>query len=344
MAGHRSRPWSPPTANHLAAHPVLRVVMRLLVVLGVLAIGFGLAGVVSPARAAESVCPESDAASGPSGFQLWLDAAFVATDAPPGSVLEAGFTTWDPRQRSLFPIDGLEACMRPAAGSADAVPATVRSDFPGHLIIAFVVPPGGPGAYRIGTPAEVCGEDGACSSTLVPVPVSGTGPPPDADLSVLLDATIQPLHELVAGQPADVMVEIAPRGLWDVADLVLPDQLVVLAGHRGQPPTVTVDLEALGSVGGQYTGSLTVPQGGDITLTVAIPGEDGVDRPIEDSAVLVRVTGDGPKEGARPSGEPPAAPDDTAEAGGMPPITWMAAIGVAIVGAAFLLRRRLSDL
>jgi hypothetical protein len=303
--------------------------------------------VVSPVRGAEPVCPESDETGGPSGFQLWLDADFIATDAPPGSVLEAGFTTWDPRQRSLFPINGLEACMRPAAGSAEALAATVQSDFPGHLIVAFVVPPGGAGTYRIGTPGQVCDDDGTCSSTLVPVPVSGTGPPPEADLSILLEATIQPLEDLMAGQPAEVTVEIAPRGRWDVADLALPDQLVLLAGQRGQVPTVTADLEGSGSQGGPYTGSLTVPQGGEITLTVAVPGEDGVDRPIEESAVVVRVTGDGVPQSAAPSGDAPGAPVDAVDASeptNVPPIVWIVAAGVAIAGAAFLFRARLSDL
>src|SRR4026209_2546897 len=77
------------------------------------------------------------------GVEIWLDADFIVPDAPPGEVLEAGFTFWFPRARAVFAIGGFEARMLPAKGAAEPSIATLESDFPGHVVANFVVPEGG---------------------------------------------------------------------------------------------------------------------------------------------------------------------------------------------------------
>ena len=330
-----------PESNQPAARLVLPAVKRTLVVLGLAVVALGMTGSLSLVDGADSsTAPASTA------FQVWLDADFVTPDAAPGDILRAGFTTWDPRRREFFAVGGIEARMRPATGEAEPSVATIESDFPGHIIVEFVVPPGGPGAVELGTSAQVCSQDGTCSDTLIPIAIAGIGPPPDADARQLVTATIQPIvGDVVVGRPTPVAVNVQPRGLWVWSALPVPDHLVVAAARRGEPPVATAEIRPTGA-GNPYTGRLTVPDAGPLTLTVAVPGADGVDRVIDGSALAVTVIGGGPPESpsASDAGRSPNAPAGTDQRSAVPPIAWIVGIGLVLVVAVVVLRRALADL
>lgn len=278
------------------------------------------------------------------GVEIWLDADFIVPDAPPGEVLEAGFTFWFPRAREFFAIGGFEARMLPAKGAAEPSIATLESDFPGHVVANFVVPEGGPGPIEVGIRGQACHEDGTCTDDLTPLAIAGTGPPPDADATLLVAATIQPfIGDFVAGRATPVTVNVQPRGLWIFSDLPLPDHLVVVAGRRGEPPVATAEIRPTGQ-GVPYTGHLTVPETGEFTVTVAIPGTDGVDRAIDGSALLVTVIEGGRRDSPLPSAAGSTAPAEPGQATSVPVVVWILGIGLVLIVAAVVLRRVLADL
>ena len=300
-------------------------------------------GAATPAAAAELVCPPPGDAPGPAGFQVWLDQDLAAAGVGAGDVIQAGFTTWDPRQREFFAVSGLDACLHPASGDAPPALGTVHADFPGHILAEFVVPDGGAGPVQLGTSGQICAEDGTCAIGLVPIPVSGTGPPPDADVSVLLHAVIQLDGDLDVGQPAELSVDIQPRGLWDTSALAVPGHLLVTAARRGEAPIATAEIRPAGAdVAGEYSGTLTLPEPGEFTLRVVVPGPDGVDRAIPDSDVLLRVGGAAPPSSAG-SSPAPAAPVEEGDADGIPAAGWLLALGALVVGAGLLLRKAIAD-
>ena len=317
--------------------------MRSFATLFLTAVALALTGSPPPVLAA-SLSPSPIAPPAANAFQVWLDAEFVTPDAPPGSVLRAGFTIWSPRGREFFAVGGLGIRMHPATGDAGPAVATVESDFDGHLIADFVVPEGGPGRVEIVTSAETCSADGTCSQTLFPIPLEGIGPPPDADPRLLLAATIQPfVGDVVAGRATPVSVEVLPRGLWEMSALPLPDHLVVAAGRRGEEPVATAEIRPVGASAREYTGRLTVPESGELTLTVAIPGDDGVDRVIAGSEFVVTVIEGGGPVAPSPSAGP-AAPTGTGEPVTVPPIVWILGVGAALIAAVAVLRRVFADL
>ena len=304
-----------------------------------------LAAAMPGIAVAASPSPAASPLANFNGVEVWLDADFVVPDAPPGGVLEAGFTFWFPRAREFFAIGGFEARMLPAKGAAEPSIATIESDFPGHVVAEFVVPDGGPGRLEVGFVGQACHEDGTCTDELTPVAIAGTGPPPDADPTLLVTATILPLvGDFVAGRATPVTINIQPRGQWIYSDLALPDHLVVAAGRRGEPPIATAEIRPTGAGGVPYTGRLTVPEAGEFTLTVAIPGTDGVDRAIDGSALVVTVIDGGRRDSPLPSAANPAAPTDTGQATTLPLVVWILGIGLVLVVAVLVLRRVLADL
>ncbi len=303
------------------------------------------AAAVPSLAVAASPAPAASPLDSFNGVEIWLDADFVVPDAPPGGVLEAGFTLWFERQSDFFELGGFEARMLPAKGTAAPSVATLESDFPGHVIANFVVPEGGPGPIEVGVRGQACHQDGTCTDDLTPIAIAGTGPPPDADPRLLVAATIHPfVGDVVTGRATPVTVEIQPRGLWDRSALPLPEHLLVAAGRRGEPPVATAEIRPTGTGGNPYTGRLTMPEAGEFALTVAIPGPDGVDRTIDGSAFAVTVIEGGPGESASPSAADPTAPAETSQETGVPQIIWIVGIGIVLVAAAVVLRRVLADL
>ena len=84
--------------------------------------------------------------------------------------------------------------------------------------------------------------------------------------------------------------------------------------------------------------------GGEFTLTVAIPGADGVDRVIDGSGLAITVIGGGSLASPSASAAGPAAPAGNGQPTDLPPIVWIVGIGVVLVVAVVVLRRALTDL
>ena len=140
------------------------------------------------------------------------------------------------------------------------------------------------------------------------------------------------------------MSRSSPRGLWDRSALPLPDHLLVAAGRRGEPPVATAEIRPTGVGGNPYTGRLTMPEAGEFTLTVAIPGADGVDRAIDGSAFVVSVIEGGPRD-VRDHSAAGTARRCRLAASDVEAIAWIVAISLVLDRVrGLVLRRVLADL
>jgi hypothetical protein len=314
------------------AAPALAPRHRLLAFAGSVVILIASA-VASPALAA-SPSPPVATSDSPDAVEAWLDAEFIVPDAPPGGILEAGVTFWDTLAHDFAPIEDAYVRLLPATGTAAPSEGTITADFPGHVVADLVVPEGGPGSIEIG----VHGESGD-----VPFQLSGTGPPPEAPPASLVTATFHRfVGDIVAGRTFPVSVDVMPRGLWDFGALTVPTELVVLARQPGGPDITTAPIVRDGQPGTPYVGHLTLPEIGDVELTVVVPGDDGADQAIAGSTTVVTVI-----VGGRPSSSPAAsAPPSPAPASGgdVPAVVWIIGAGVLGVAGFLVLRRVLADL
>jgi len=284
-------------------------------------------------------------------IEVWLDADFITPDAPPGGTLEAGFTFWDLGQLALKPVDGVYVRLRPAKGAAAASEGRIRPDFPGHVVADLVVPKGGPGKVEVGIHGQACDADGTCTPADIPLPIAGKGPPTGAPALDLLSGAIHDLvGDIVAARPFPVTADVAPRGLWDVRDVGMPDSVDVVAFLPDDPSGAMFGSGALvrqGGVGTPYTGTMTVRATGNVELAVAlnIAGSELVIAG-ERKPVTVLAAGNRPStapaatEQAAPV---PARPDPAATSDGIPPIVWLLAIAVVVIGGGYLVLRFLAD-
>jgi hypothetical protein len=273
-------------------------------------------------------------------------------DAPPGGVLQAGFTFWNSRDRDFGELGGIYAKLRPASGDAPPSEATIEADFPGHVIASFVVPEGGPGEVEVGTRVNACIEGGGCGDVDAPFTISGIGPPPDADPATLVTATFLPfVGDTVADRTFPVAVDIQPRGLWDLTAIPLPGALEVVAGRPGQPALASAPLLPGAQPGTPYTGRLTIPETGPVELTVTVPNPDGVARVIEGAPAELSVIEGGRRESSGPGATTTPAPAAPAGAdrqgdgeGGIPALAILGVVVVVLIGGWLVLRRVLADL
>lgn len=285
----------------------------------------------------------------PAIFQAWLDAEFVVPNAPPGGVLQAGFTFWNSREQDFGEIGGIYATLRPASGDAPPSEATIELDFPGHVIASFVVPAGGPGEVEVGTRINACTEAG-CGDADAPFTISGVGPPPHADPAALVTAAFLPLvGDTVAGRAFPVAVNIQPRGLWDVTAIPLPGALEVVASAPGRPAIASAPLLPGPEPGTPYSGRLTIPEAGPVELTVAVPNPDGMASVIAGEPAELTVIGADRRESSAPVATKtpaPAAPVAPAAGGegGIPTVVIIGVAVAALVGVGLVLRRFLADL
>jgi hypothetical protein len=294
----------------------------------------------------------------PGNIQAWLDSEFITPDAPPGGVLEAGFSFWDTRGRQFFDLggaNGVYVLMHPGSGDAPASEASLQADFAGHVVADMVVPEGGPGDVEVGMIVPACVEGSGCSDQRAPFEIAGVGAPPEAAPEDLIGAEILPLvGDTVVGREFPVSVNVMPRGLWDASTLPLPDHLLVVARHPGGAELATGELRPGATPGTPYTGRLTIPETGDVEIAVAIPLDLGGSREVEGSAVERTVIEGGRRESAAPgaAASEPAAPLPTgggaggpaASTGEVPSFVWVLGIGALAVGGVLVLSRVLRDL
>ena len=278
----------------------------------------------------------------PAGVQVYLDADTITPDAPPGGVVQVGYTFWNGETHAFAATDGVYVLLHPKTGHAPASNGKIDADFPGHVLATIAVPNGGPGKLEIGI------RSGGANH---PITVAGTGPPPDLPASELYTATIEPLvGDTVVDRPFTAHVDLNTRGLWAFGDLQLPDHVVIVARHPGGPDLSTANLPAPAQAGTPYTGKLTVPETGDIELAVRVPGPSG-DVEVNGSTLARTVIEAGRRDSAAPSATTEGAPVPTtaeplpAPAGpdGLSLVIWIA-IGATVVLVGVLLIRKLGDL
>jgi hypothetical protein len=306
----------------------------------------GPGGSAAPSPAA-SILPGE--VSPPGNIQAWDDGGQITPDAPPGGMVEAGFSFWDAREQDFVDIGEVYVRLHPAKGKAAPTDGILSYDFPGHVLAGLVVPEGGPGEVEVGMLMPACISDVGCGNQRAPFHVAGEGPPPDARLDQLISAEILPLvGDTVAGREFPVSVNVVPKGLWGFDQLALPDHLVVIARHPGGQPLSTGDLRPGPQPGTPYLGRLSIPETGDVQIVGAIPREDGSNAEIEGASIDRQVI-----QGGRPSASSgpvasataaPASPVPASSSGGIPPVVLVVAIGAALVVGVLLLRRVLADL
>lgn len=295
-----------------------------------------LAGSQVPATLAASPSPAGPSAAPGEPYpdiEAWLDADLGGPDVRPGDVVVAGITLWNRRTGSFERAGGVYVLLRSADGDADPSVGTTRVDYPGHIVAELVVPEGGPGPIETGVRALVCRADGTCANENLAYTTAGTGPPPDADPSTLIAATIRPFDEdVVAGREFEVAVDVFPRGRWEPGAVPFPERIVVTATRRGGLDIATAELRP--GEPGRYAGRLAIPETGSVTLGITVPSPDGGERPVAGGTLVVTVL----------EGGPPAPERTDAGAGGdVPLVIWLVGLGVLLVGG-LVARRALADL
>lgn len=271
---------------------------------------------------------------------VWQDVA-LPPDVPDGRTIDVGFTIWDLSRQTLSEVSSAKVRVHPKTGKAKPTEATTHSDWPGHAIAPITIPTGGLGTIEIGFPAQECHDDGTCVDLFVPFAFGGVGPPPDAPRSSLVLATIHPIVQpIVAGEPFDIDVDIAPKADWDPAALALPKDVIALASRVNGDEIARVDLRVVDD--GHYTGTMTVGEGGQVNLLVGFGGEPNPDM-IDRSIVRLRVQGGAAEATPAPS-RGGAAPAPVAPAGDGLPIVPIALGAAALLAVALVLRRGLADL
>jgi len=282
----------------------------------------------------------------PDGLQVWLDSNSLTPDAPPGGIMQVGYTFWDTRVGDFPNVEGPYVKLHPAKGKAAPSEAIIDQDFPGHVLATVTVPEGGVGALEVGLRAN--GKD-------TPLTIAGTGPPPAAPVQNLISATIQPLvGDTVVGRAFPLTVEVQPRGLYDQSALPMPDDVTAVARHPGGPGLSTGDLRRTGDLGTPYTGKLTIPETGDVEIAIQVPVPGGGNYEVPGSVITRTVIEGGPKSAppaqapasaASSAGPIPTSPQPAAaSSGGIPAIAWVLGIGVVVVVFVLVGRRVLADL
>jgi hypothetical protein len=277
----------------------------------------------------------------PDGLQVWLDSDSITPDAPPGGILQVGYTFWDTRVGDFPNVEDPYVKLHPAKGKAAPSEAIIDQDFRGHVLATVTVPEGGPGKLEVGLRAD--GKD-------TPLTIAGTGPPPAAPPQDLITATIEPLvGDTVVDRAFPLTVDVNSRGQWDQSALPLPDEVIAVARHPGGPGLSTGDLRRAGDFGTPYTGKLTIPETGDVEIAIQVPVAGGGNYEVPGSVITRTVIEGGRKASAAPapaSAAPvPTSPQPAAaSSGGIPTIAWVLGIGVVVVVLVLVGRRVLADL
>ena len=317
--------------------PSIRRSIAVSAILGLAAIGVaGPAG--PPARAAD---PSPSPASAEPGIEVWIDEA-LPPDVPVGRSVEIGATLWDAARAQLSRVGADYVRVHPKTGKAPPSEAAAHSDWPGHVTAMVVIPKGGLGEIELGVRGSQCLANGSCGPIETPFKTAGTGPPPDAPRSVLVDTTWQFSEDAVAGKPMELGIDLVPKAAWGLDSLALPDRLVVVAATPDKPDLAQAELKATSAADGSYRGSITIPEGGDVVLTIAFPGNGTEDDVI--ARTRLSVKGDGPSGAATPGAVAPPGAATTDSGSQWPLVVGLIVVVGIVVAGGFVLRRVLSDL
>ena len=308
-------------------------------VVGVGAAAADVAEAASPSPpASEQPATEPPASEPPPdefSLQVWLDRP-IPPGLEVGGNIEIGLILWDPRAGEILEFGGLFIRLKPATGTAPPSERDAQPDgrMPGHLAARLPVPEGGGGDVEVGFRGQTCDQGGTCMPTDSLLPITGFGPPPGASPIDLLRAVIRPPEDpLVAGRAADIEVDVVPRIDWEPSAINLPGQLLLIARTARGPDLASVPLARGTSAGTPYTGQLTLPAPGEVTLEVDLPAGNGADEPFPDSFLRVLVV----------PADDSSLPADGADASG-PPVPLIVGGLVALVAVSLVVRRVFADL
>ena len=249
---------------------------------------------VSPSavRAADASPAASPGLQHETNEEVWFDEP-LPPDIPAGQQVPIGFTIWDRTAQAMTQLNQVEVRVHPATGKATPTQAHAISDWPGHFGATITIPKGGLGLIDVGLLAQVCRDDGSCVNDFFVMTVGGIGPPPDAKLAALLEATIvAPRGSVVAGRPIALDALARPRAAWDPATVPLPDHLVLQATTLRGEALATAELPAVRNESGRYRGQITIPQSGDVALVLAVPAERGADDVLEGTRIQLKLESD----------------------------------------------------
>jgi hypothetical protein len=301
------------------------------------------AALTAPAFAASPSPPAPGGSATPSeeppdtGLEVWLDAP-LPLEAAPGGTLDIGATIWDVHGAELSQAMGSYMKLYPLTGDAAPTETTVRADWPGHVRGSVVVPEGGPGRIEIGFRGQECPDDGGeCRRVDLPFADGGIGPPPAAPRSVLVVGAFRPpVDALVVGRPITLELDVRPRADWDIASLGLPERLMAKVRPVRGSELASAELRRAGGTDAPYSGSIVIPEAGDLVLEAAISGSGGEDQVIPSSVMRLNVA---PSDGGGTGAEVPGRSSDVPLS--IPLV--VAALGATII-AGLVIRRVFADL
>jgi hypothetical protein len=297
--------------------------------------GASLVAAASPSPSVASPSPSEEPPPEPgSGVQVWLDEPLPQA-AEPGGRLDIGAVIWSVDRHELVETQGSYLRLYPLTGDAEPGEARTRSDWPGHVRATVVVPEGGAGRVEVGFTGEECHDDGTCQEVDFPFEAGGVGPPPEASRALLVQAAFRPpVEELVAGSAFELALDLRPREHWDPELLALPERLVATASKlQGGIVLATAELRRSAMLDTVYTGSLAIPEPGEVVLRAALPG--GLEnQTIASSTTRLRIAagaaGGGPAAGG--AGEPAV------------PVPWLVGGAVLVLLGGIVIRKVFADL
>ena len=199
---------------------------------------------------------------------------------------------------------------------------------PGHFVGDVVGPEDGQGVLEIGFPGMLCEGPSGCFEVDHVFRIGGVGVPPSARLTSLLLASIEPPRgPVTAGQPVEVVVDLALVGPWEPDAVDLPERLFVL-----QSVSRDEDLSAVTRPSAddplRYSGPVTFPEARTWTIDVSTEPDRNASVVFPGSAVDVVVA----------RSDAAAAPTD-----GLPPLA-IGVMGVAgLVALGLIVRRLIRD-
>jgi hypothetical protein len=287
------------------------------------------AATASPSPSA-SIAPDEERPPERPQIEAWLDRP-LPTD--PTGDLDIGVTLWD--SAGGIPVMGATVFIQavPPDGGGDPIRATAIRDWRGHYRGTVRVPPGGLDHLDVGVGGTIC-ENNICRPDDLLFEISGVGPPPLALLTDIAEARIEVGGAVItAGRPADVDVVVEPNAEWD--SLPLPPEIVVRAREARGPNLATASLPLVDAAGGLYSGSITIPDAGDLVLEAALNEDGGDATRFGTSMTRVPVQ---PATGGGAAGDPgsPVEPGQ-ADDDGLPTIMVVLLAVVAVVGAGVVL-------
>jgi hypothetical protein len=283
----------------------------------------------SPSASA-SIAPDEERPPERPQIEAWLDRP-LPTD--PTGDLAVGVTLWD--AAGGIPTLGATIFVQavPPAGGGDSIRATAIRDWRGHYRGTVGVPATGLDHLDVGVEGTIC-ENDICRPDDLLFEISGVGPPPLAPLTDLAEARIEVGDAvLTAGRPAGVDIVVEPNADWE--SLPLPPEIVVRARQARGPNLATASLPLVDAAGGLYSGSITIPEAGDLVLEAALDKDGGDATRFGTSMTRVPVQ---PASDGGGAGDPgsPTEPGGTSDEG-LPTIVIVLLAVVAIAGAGVML-------